>query len=43
MAALFGNWIVGTCIALAATCDIVAGTNYLRKIRECKKRIGVSK
>jgi hypothetical protein len=32
--ALFGNWLVGTCIALAVTCDLLTGTDYLRRIRE---------
>lgn len=31
--------IVSTCIAIAATVDIVCGTNYLRDIRESDKCI----
>lgn len=38
-AEFFGLLIVSTCIACAATVDIICGTNYLRQIRESDKSV----
>lgn len=36
---LLGFWVVALFMALAATTDIVCGTNYLRDIRQSEKSI----